>query len=211
MKKEFPVAKAILFDFGNVIFPLNWGEALKHFNIDMEVSHFTREFGNHPDFLDFELGLLSKKDFFERFNRLFKLDSHLNKLEEAWKKVIAGVGPGMGELLNDLKDQVPIYALTNTNETHYEYIQGLLGINPFKKVFASHIMHTRKPDQKFYLEAIREIGHTPNEILFFDDVSENIDAAKAVGLNAIEVFNSRKNIIKHLKLNNPLLQFSEVK
>jgi putative hydrolase of the HAD superfamily len=41
-----------------------------------------------------------------------------------------------------------------------------------------------KPDRAIYLELIRRLGRKPEEIVFFDDLEPNVDAARAVGINA---------------------------
>lgn len=41
-----------------------------------------------------------------------------------------------------------------------------------------------KPDRAIYLELIRRLAFRPDEIAFFDDLAPNVDAARAVGINA---------------------------
>jgi FMN phosphatase YigB (HAD superfamily) len=50
--------------------------------------------------------------------------------------------------------------------------------------FASHLMQARKPDEAIYAQVEREVGLPPDQILFFDDLPENIEAAHRRGWNA---------------------------
>ena len=43
-----------------------------------------------------------------------------------------------------------------------------------------------KPDPRIYLRTLQEIGTRPDETLFLDDKRENIDAARALGIGAIQ-------------------------
>ncbi|MPZ99430.1 MAG: HAD-IA family hydrolase [Dehalococcoidia bacterium] len=50
--------------------------------------------------------------------------------------------------------------------------------------FASHIMGVRKPEAQAFDEVERATGHPGREILFLDDRTENVDAARLFGWTA---------------------------
>lgn len=50
--------------------------------------------------------------------------------------------------------------------------------------FASHLVGARKPEAAIYAHVERESGVAPERIAFFDDVPENIAAARARGWKA---------------------------
>ena len=50
----------------------------------------------------------------------------------------------------------------------------------------SHRLGIAKPDAAIYLHAIQGLGVVPEEILFIDDRLENIEAARAVGMMAVQ-------------------------
>ena len=45
----------------------------------------------------------------------------------------------------------------------------------------------RKPEARAYLRVAEAIGVAPREILFFDDLEENVAASRAVGYQAVQV------------------------
>jgi FMN phosphatase YigB (HAD superfamily) len=49
-------------------------------------------------------------------------------------------------------------------------------------------MTNRKPDPKFYMLACDRNDLKPNEVVFLDDIPENIKAAKALGMDTIRVY-----------------------
>ncbi|MBP5675849.1 MAG: HAD-IA family hydrolase, partial [Bacteroidales bacterium] len=51
-------------------------------------------------------------------------------------------------------------------------------------MFISSEMKMMKPSREFYLEAVRRIGLPPEEIVFIDDSLVNVQAARAVGIDA---------------------------
>jgi putative hydrolase of the HAD superfamily len=50
----------------------------------------------------------------------------------------------------------------------------------------SHRLGVAKPDERIYRHAIAALGIAPGQTLFLDDRIENVEAARAVGLNAIQ-------------------------
>lgn len=53
----------------------------------------------------------------------------------------------------------------------------------------SHRLNTAKPDPSIYAHAAEGLGVPPQQILFIDDRDENIHAARAVGMQAIQYLN----------------------
>jgi putative hydrolase of the HAD superfamily len=50
----------------------------------------------------------------------------------------------------------------------------------------SHRLRIAKPDERIYRHAIAAIAVSPQEALFIDDRIENVDAARALGIHAIQ-------------------------
>jgi glucose-1-phosphatase len=52
---------------------------------------------------------------------------------------------------------------------------------------ASHLLGVAKPDARIYEEFARRVGRRPEEILFFDDLPDNIATARSLGWDAVQV------------------------
>ena len=52
----------------------------------------------------------------------------------------------------------------------------------------SYEFHKMKPEPEIYEILLEKYGLIPEECLFFDDTKENVDAAKNIGIDAIQVF-----------------------
>jgi putative hydrolase of the HAD superfamily len=104
-----------------------------------------------------------------------------------------GPFPGAGELLDELHDRGHLTAcLSNTNANHWRILTD--PADPHGKVllklhhrFASHLMRIRKPNPAIYVQVEKELGVPANEIIFFDDLPENIAAAQARGWSGFVV------------------------
>jgi putative hydrolase of the HAD superfamily len=85
--------------------------------------------------------------------------------------------------------QVPLYAFTNTNPDHeLVWSQRFAPILAnFKEIFVSSTIRLRKPDAAAYDQVVKAIGVPAERIVFFDDVMENVEGARARGLQAVHV------------------------
>jgi HAD superfamily hydrolase (TIGR01509 family) len=104
-----------------------------------------------------------------------------------WRGYTRGPYDGAGELLDELKRRgVTTACLSNTNAEHWRVLTD--PADPHGPVlarldhrFASHLVRSRKPEPQIYEHLERQTGVAPGQILFFDDVAANVEAARARG------------------------------
>jgi HAD superfamily hydrolase (TIGR01509 family) len=108
-------------------------------------------------------------------------------VHDAW---ILGEYDGARQLVADLHDAGLVTGvLSNTNESHWS----IMGPQRSTVVFdvhhphASHLLGHVKPDEKIFRAFEAATAHGPSQILFFDDLADNVEAAKAAGWHAHQV------------------------
>jgi putative hydrolase of the HAD superfamily len=76
---------------------------------------------------------------------------------------------------------------SNTNASHKETWTHLYPevVHAFDSIFASHELGLRKPEPQAFARIAALIGTRPADILFFDDLPENVEAAKDCGFQAV--------------------------
>ena len=57
----------------------------------------------------------------------------------------------------------------------------------FDRVLESRVLGVRKPDPRFYTLACEELGVSPDECVFLDDLGINLKPARALGMHTIKV------------------------
>ena len=83
--------------------------------------------------------------------------------------------------------------LSNTNHAHWQRLSGEDGRGEYPSVrslqfrLASHELRCLKPGRDIYLRAQALFERRPEQIVFFDDLAENVAAARSVGWHAFEV------------------------
>jgi putative hydrolase of the HAD superfamily len=84
--------------------------------------------------------------------------------------------------------------LSNTNAIHIELVrQKYPVLQHFHHLVLSHEVKSMKPDPAIYREAIANAHCLPGECFYTDDIAENIEAGKRMGLDAV-LFESREQI-----------------
>ncbi len=156
-----------------------------------------------------EVGDLKKNEFFERTAPLLGLspeDSHA--MSDAW---LCGAYPGIDALIDAINNAgLQSACLSNTNDNHWQAMidpthPNALPLDKLNHRFASHLVRDRKPNPTIYQHVEQTTGLPPGAILFFDDVLENIEAARARGWHACQVTDPddpAAQMTSHLKRHN---------
>ncbi len=115
--------------------------------------------------------------------------AEVRRVHEAW---VFGEYPGMAALIAGLGavDGLRTACLSNTNHAHWTPLAGpdtacaSPAIGALDVHLVSHELGAVKPDEAIYTIAERRLGVPPEAILFFDDLAENVAAARIRGWQA---------------------------
>jgi putative hydrolase of the HAD superfamily len=116
---------------------------------------------------------------------------HLNLscdvVTKMWQGYTLGPFEGADQLLTDLAAAGATTAcLSNTNSEHWRVLTDPADphgqvVNRLDHQFASHLVRARKPDPEIYAHVEQATGFAPAQITFFDDLPENVTAARERG------------------------------
>lgn len=188
---------AIIFDLGQVIVDLNRESSIlafqKIFNANADEID---KIYSHENASLFELGKISDEEFFSRLPKQFltvALETEI--VSAAWDAMISNITLESINILKELKQKLPIYALSNTNISHIKAINRILAHQHkikdirelFNKVYFSYELNLNKPDKKIFEYVLKENNLIPEKTLFIDDIDENIQAAKELGLQTLHL------------------------
>lgn len=189
--------KNLIFDFGNVIIDLDiertWA-SLKHFVGDDYAQKLKAAYPTGDVFVDFEVGKISEETFLETLRSVSNAPLNIRQVKEAWNAMLLTIKPERFDMLLHLRKNYRVFLLSNTNETHLSFVDGYLRTiygfdiqhfskTYFDKAYYSHIIGLRKPNDNIYEFVLNDADLKAEESLFFDDVPENTEGAKRVGLN----------------------------
>lgn len=186
--------KNIIFDYGNVIFKIDFQRTQKAFE-DLGVQNVESFFahkGHHSIFDQFEAGQINASEFRAGIRDLVNNPALSDEqIDTAWTSLLIGVMDGHHELLLKLKDKYRTFLLSNINEIHLSFITkylkkefGLEGNEGFfEKIYYSHLVGKRKPNIEIFEQVLSENGLKPDETLFIDDSPQHLKPAAELGIN----------------------------
>ncbi len=99
----------------------------------------------------------------------------------------------MVDLLEDIKlTGTTVALLTNSTCTIHDELKMFGLIDSFDYLFTTNTIGMAKPNKDIFEHVCKEIDVAPTNAFFTDDLAENVNGARSVGLNA-ELFTSRES------------------
>ncbi|SEK76180.1 putative hydrolase of the HAD superfamily [Chitinophaga rupis] len=189
--------KHIIFDLGGVILNLDYQRTFTAFEA-LGVKDFTslyNQFKGSRLFDELETGHVSENVFLQEMQKYVTPGVTDQQIIDAWNAMLLDFPLQRLQLLQQLQLHYNTYLLSNTNAIHLERFNQILqesrGIPSlaafFNKAYYSHLIGYRKPDKEAYQVIIDEHQLNPAETLFIDDLLQNIEGARAVGLQTIHL------------------------
>lgn len=172
----------LLLDLGGVL--ANLGDPVSAFGLDMSTAEFWPLWVNSPSVRAFETGRMRAGEFCARVadelgytgNEPFERQFH------AWQLRLF---TGFDEFIDRAADNYRIALLSNTNEVHWEQVTSASdAFGTFERVFLSFETGYFKPDDQAFRHVLETLDVPPGQVLFLDDSQCNIDAARALGIDA---------------------------
>lgn len=175
----------IMFDLGGVLVQWDGVSPL----IELTRNRFTAEDARRfwldsPWVRSFEIGTCNQDEFARGVIRDLALDlepADFLAQFEAWDR---GALPGAIALLAELSKKYPLACLSNNNPIHWNNLRRCGLLDYFQHRFVSFQIGCFKPDRAAFAHAIEKLGVPPENILYFDDSPECVQAASQIGINA---------------------------
>ncbi len=185
--------KAIIFDLGNVLLPIDLNLTYEAFARYSTLS--SREIAStiiaNELWVPYESGFQTDAEF--RNYLRSHLDLHISDVEfdEAFSALLLDFHPGVFEWIASLGARFHLILLSNTSSIHAQrFTKVALGpegqnlFSLFHQVYYSFEMGLVKPDPAIYQRVLKEQGLSAEEVLFFDDNSANIASANNLGIRS---------------------------
>ena len=183
--------RALLFDLGGVVIKLDFNGAFRLWasRAGCDPSPIAERFSIDSPYEQHERGEIPASSYFATLRRSLGIDLSDEDFTEGWNDVYVGPVPGMTEVLSVAQRHLPLFAFTNSNPTHKSVWEHLYAkeLRPFKTIFVSSDLRTRKPDPEAFHLVARRMGFEPGEVLFFDDGPENVEGARTAGMQSVLV------------------------
>jgi len=185
--------KNIIFDYGNVIFHIDFKRVQQAFR-DLGIENVEDFFGHRKQDPVFDLldrGEISNAAFRDKVRELVdRADLTDQQIDDAWNSIFIDTPATYIDLLKKAKAKYRTFLLSNTNAIHEifftDYIKKNFDLDSneplFEKVYYSHLVGKRKPEPAIFQQVLDENTLKAEETLFIDDSPQHIEGAKKLGI-----------------------------
>jgi glucose-1-phosphatase len=184
-------ADALLFDLGRVVIDIDFGKALTCWagHAGCAPADLAARFVREESYRHHEVGQIEDAAYFQSLRDSLGIGISDAQFLEGWNAIFAGEMPGIAPLLKRAAARLPLYAFSNTNRPHVEHFSKAYAdvLSHFRDIFLSSTIGLRKPDAAAYDHVVKAIGVPASRIVFFDDLADNIEGARARGLVGVHV------------------------
>lgn len=186
------MVNTIIFDFGDIFINKD-SEAKDKKLAQLGITHWSQEMEKLE--LKLETGKINEEEFLKGLQR-YTNDATTQQIKEAWNAGIADFPLYRLEFLQKLAQNYRLFLLSNTDPIHLEKFEQEVGpsfysdfYQCFEKIYFSHEIGSRKPDEKAFYYLINKHEIQPKRTLVVDDKKINTDAAESLGF---QVWNLQK-------------------
>jgi putative hydrolase of the HAD superfamily len=174
--------EAFIFDIGNVLVRFDHGHvmaALSAHGADWSDRAAWEALAER-----YERGETDRAGFLGGLRSILRHHADDDAVVRAWQEIFEPNVP-MWDLVKRLHGEYPLYLLSNTNCLHHEYLLRKYAIfEKFSDGVFSYRARLAKPDRAIFELAIRQFGVEPENTIYLDDLTANVEAARGAGLRA---------------------------
>ncbi len=178
--------KQVIFDLGRVL--LRWEPELLAKTLAEETPGFDYNIWTitqEPSWLEFDMGLIRTPDLIRRYEGKYPKAS-LELFMQRVPHILTPQSEGLRLLEATIERGLKKYVLSNMSHDFYGH---LISTYPFLTEFDGSVYschyNLAKPDTALFQAIIDKFELVPSETLFVDDMPYNVEAAKALGMEAL--------------------------
>ncbi len=180
------MVNTIIFDFGDIFIDKD-----KKAKDDALNKLGLTEWGADMERLEekLETGIIKEEEFLKGIQQKIP-NATLDEIRDAWNAGIGEFPLYRLEFLQKLSENYRLFLLSNTDPIHIEKFEQDAGASfysdfyqCFEKVYFSHEIGVRKPDEEAYYYLVNKHEVQPKRTLFIDDKDFNTNAAEALGFH----------------------------
>ncbi len=192
----------IIFDLGGVIINLDIEDTFRKFSQlfqrEIKIDAFT-DHDKYHFFREYEVGKIDASTFRDHIRTLADHDIEDDDIDDAWNAMLKNIPDDRISWIHQVTKKYNCVVLSNTNSIHIKHFDHIFNSTTslgypkdlFQKLFYSFEIGERKPDAAAFEIVLEKTGFDPLRTVVFDDLKENLETAKRLGLQTVYVERNR--------------------
>jgi HAD superfamily hydrolase (TIGR01549 family) len=178
----------VIFDLGGVVLEWSPDRILESYYEDPQMRAIMKTaLFLHPDWLQLDRGTLTEAEVLVRLaDRTHRPPPELEGLLEAVRASLHAKSATVALLTRLHERRVPLYCLSNMSSEMYRYLRQRHSFwSVFQGIVISGELQIMKPEREIFEYLLQRFGLTAADCVFIDDSTANIEAARALGIQAL--------------------------
>jgi glucose-1-phosphatase len=195
--------KHIIFDLGGVLLNIDLNRISAGFASIMNLNEEQVRRIKFDIVPAYEIGAIGTHEFLASLSAYLKPGYTDKDIISIWNSIIMDLPSERLNMLKELRLRYKVHLLSNINDLHAdcfeENFRTAFKTDPrtyFDQYFYSHIIGRRKPDTGTYTWVLDQLQCEPEDVVFIDDMPENIEGARNTGIQAYQLMNQKMDIIQ---------------
>ena len=181
--------KAFIFDLGKVIVPYDHDRGLRLLErrCGFSTDDLRRKIYASEEFNLYQVGKISSGEFYERLKTILDLKMDFEEFVRAWNHTFTLTPIIEESFVENLSKKFRLLILSDTNELHFKFIlENFPVMRHYGDIVLSYEVGFLKPSEEIFRVAVERANCSAEECVFTDDLPVNVEAARRLGINAIQ-------------------------
>jgi epoxide hydrolase-like predicted phosphatase len=187
MNSSFDI-NVVLFDLGRVLMHIDFDAFPNGLGLYTKDQRAPYDAPLKPFIRLYEEGKMTTEEFLDGLFAIFDYRFPREQILEAFNGIIVADNQEIVPFVEHVKENFRIAVLSNTCACHWEkveHISSILKLFPKENIFTSFEVGVMKPDPKIYDTVCTSLNVRSEEVLFIDDLAENVHGAVHAGMKGI--------------------------
>jgi HAD superfamily hydrolase (TIGR01509 family) len=186
--------RAVIFDIGRVLVKVDVPRAIEGLSqgISMSPAELRSAIEKDPRRHDWQEGRISPHDWHLHVTKRLGSPLNFTEFRDAWNRSLDPVPQQTEDLFQTLSKKHKLALLSNTDPIHVAYLESTFSFFKFfpaaTRIYSCSV-RASKPSPVIFQAALKAVNTPATQAVFIDDILEFVEAARSLGLHAIQYQN----------------------
>jgi len=186
--------RSAIFDIGRVLVKLDLVRAIEGLSqgISLPPEELWSAIQKDPRWHDWQEGRISPHDWHLHITKRLGSPLKFDEFRAAWNRTLDPVPLQSDDLFQMLSKKLKLALLSNTDPIHVAHLESNFAFFEFfpppTRIYSCSV-RASKPSPVIFQAALKAVKTPAAQAVFVDDIPEYVEAARSLGLNAIQYLN----------------------
>ena len=187
--------RAIIFDIGRVLVKVDVPRAIEGLSqgISMSPAELWSAIEKDPRWHDWQEGRISPHDWHLHITKRLGSPLNFTQFRDAWNRSLDPIPLQTDDLFQTLSKKHKLALLSNTDPIHVAHLESTFSFFKFfptpTRIYSCSV-RASKPSPVVFQAALKAVNTPAVQAVFIDDILEFVQAARSLGLHAIQYQNA---------------------